>query len=523
MLKLLIVDDEVTIRRGLAGSINWEKYGVTIAGEARSGAAALEKALSLRPDIVISDIRMSNGDGLWFIRQMLEFLPQAKKIVLSGYSDKEYMMEAIKLDVNDYLLKPAGTEQILQAVLRQRDEILLERQRERQSTLMENIINENMDIIKAHFLRELLERGMPAHIIKQKVASCSARLQGPLYALFLAFPRPGRDWEMIQIISGRLEKYSPELVTLREGGVIAVMLNVEENLSGEEILSLVEETGSMEDPMFLPCYGGTSDLESMHGLYVSLSEMTARSLWFQEPYLAAQAHVRFGEIPEEDLLAFERGIVQCVQTGNFAAISRELDALLRLLEEVKPAYTVFQDIFLGIARSIQMFSDNIDIYAKLSDCFNRAYTPCDVKEAFLSTLNNDYSKYGYQIKKTLDFMMKNCAGDLSLTGTAAAMYISPGYLTRLLKSRTGRGFNEWLHIIRIDKAKELLEKTGLKFYEIAEQVGYSSYKIFSGHFGKTAGCSARAYREKVCAAKKTGAAGRNALPPDAPEKSRKSP
>ncbi|MDR1106258.1 MAG: response regulator [Treponema sp.] len=516
MLKLLIVDDEVTIRRGLAMSINWEKYGVTIAGEARSGATALEKALALHPDIVISDIRMSNGDGLWFIRQMLEFLPRTKKIVLSGYSDKEYMMEAIKLDVNEYLLKPAGTEQILQAVLKQRDEILLERQRERQSTRMENIINENIDIIKAHFLRKLLEKGMTAQMIKQKVLSCSARLQGPLYALFLAFPRPGRDWEMIQIISSRLEKYSPELVTIREGGVIAAMLNVKENLPEEEILSLVEQTASMEDPMFLPCYGGAADLESMHGLYVSLSEMAARSLWFQGPCLTAQADLRFGEIQEEDLFAFERDIVQCVQTGNFTAISRDIDDLLDLLKQVKPAYTVFQDIFFGIARSIQMFSDNIDIYAKLSERFNEAYTPGDVKETFLSALNNDYSKYGYQIKNTLNFMMENCAGDLSLTDTAAAMYISPGYLTRLLKNKTGRGFNEWLHIIRIDKAKKLLEKTGLKFYEIAEQAGYSSYKIFSEHFGRIAGCSARVYREKICMTKKPGAAGRR---PDAPEKS----
>jgi YesN/AraC family two-component response regulator len=94
-------------------------------------------------------------------------------------------------------------------------------------------------------------------------------------------------------------------------------------------------------------------------------------------------------------------------------------------------------------------------------------------------------------------MTKNCAADLSLVDIAAALYISPSYLTRLLKNKTGKGFNEWLHIIRIGKAKELLEKSDLRHYEIAEQVGYSSYKIFCEYFNRIAGCSARDYRRTL--------------------------
>ncbi|AEF81805.1 response regulator receiver protein [Leadbettera azotonutricia ZAS-9] len=120
-----------------------------------------------------------------------------------------------------------------------------------------------------------------------------------------------------------------------------------------------------------------------------------------------------------------------------------------------------------------------------------------IRDAIFSMVNNDYSKYGAQIRNALNFITNNCASDLSLADVAAALYISPSYLTRLLKSKTGKGFNAWLHIIRIEKTKELLEKSDLRHYEIAEQVGYNSYKIFSEYFSKIVGCNARNYRGTI--------------------------
>jgi YesN/AraC family two-component response regulator len=492
----MIVDDEAVIRRGLSRSIDWEKYGVTVAGEAGSGVDALEKAQALRPDIIICDIRMPKKNGLWFLGRLLEYLPGTRKIVLSGYSDKEYMMEAIKLDVKNYLLKPAGKEQILKAVLEQRDEILLEREREQQNTQMEHIINENMDIIKTHVLEELLEKGIPAELAAKKIVSCRASLDGPRFALFLAAPKPGREWEMVQGIIGHLDRYSPELITTT-GNVIVAILNVREDLPPEEILLLAGQIDGVRDPAFLPCYGEACTLGTLHSLYKSCRGMLARSFWFREPYLFVRANTRFEDVPEQELLCFERVIVQGMQNGNVYALSREIDAMFNLLERVKPDDETFRDIFLGLARSIKMFSENSDVYVRLAERFEKVYAAEDIKELLISALDDDHFQYGNQIKNTLTFIGENCSGNILLADAAEAMHISPGYLTRLLKNKTGRGFNEWLHTIRINKAKELLEKTDLKFYEIAEKVGYSSYKIFSEHFGKIAGCSAREYRDSL--------------------------
>ncbi len=117
MIRLMVVDDEAVIRQGLRQAVRWAEYGIQIVGEARSGAEAL-RARALRPDIVITDIRMSEGDGLSLVKRLPEILPGVRMVMLSGYSDAQYMIEAIKHGVRDYLLKPAGTAEILGSVLK---------------------------------------------------------------------------------------------------------------------------------------------------------------------------------------------------------------------------------------------------------------------------------------------------------------------------------------------------------------------------------------------------------------------
>ncbi|MDR1175643.1 MAG: response regulator [Treponema sp.] len=494
MIKLLIVDDEAVIRRGLQHSINWEEYGITVIGEARSGSAVLEKFQALRPDIIISDIRMANGDGLMMTRNILKTLPQVRIILLSGYSDKEYMMEAIKLGVKDYLLKPAGTEQIVKTVLKQRDEILLERQREQQNIRMENLISENIETLKVHFLEKLLSGGLSVLRAQENASLFQINLPGPRYSLFTVVPEEKRCWELLQLISCRLERYDPVLVAHKDG-VLAAILNVTEDLNQAELQPLAEQIRGMTRPMVMPCYGTACQLEELHKLYAACSETSARSIWYEGPCLTAGKDSSFETLPELKLLGFERNIVQNIRSGNFADLAGEIEELFELLEQVKPADTQFKEFFLNLGRSIQVFSENNELYSRFEDLFSGLYSPGEVKNLLFSITNNDYSRYGPQVRNALNFMTKNCAADLSLVDLAAELYISPSYLTRLLKSKTGRGFHEWLHVIRIGKAKELLEKSDLRHYEIAEQVGYSSYKIFSEYFNKIVGCSARSYRE----------------------------
>jgi YesN/AraC family two-component response regulator len=495
----MIVDDERVIRRGLYSSINWEENGILITGEAKNGFEAYEKSLTHHPDIIISDIRMNEGDGFWLIEKINETQPWIRKILLSGYSDKEYMLRAIKLGVNEYLLKPAGAQQILQAVLKQRDEILLTQQEKQQVMRLENEISENIDILKTCFLEELLDHALSADYIQQKIHSLGIQFTGPKYALFIIKPKKESEFEAAQSIASFFEPYSPILVSLKDK-MVATILNAAENIKDGEITPLLNRIFPLLDPMYRPCYGETCDIEKLYLLYKACKGMIMRSIWFDDPLLHARMGMGFDDFPREELMRYEHRIVQNIHADNFIAMTKEFDSMFSLLSSLKPSNDLFRNIMLTIAHSIQMFGNINNFYNQIESRLDKKYSPGDIKGMFLSILNTDYSQYGIQIKNILNFISNNCEHDLMLADVAAAVYISPSYLTRLLKTKTGYSFNEWLHVIRIAKAKELLENSNLLHYEIAEKVGYSSYKIFSEYFNKITGCSARNYRRNIAAA-----------------------
>lgn len=105
MLKVLLVEDEDLIRRGLHFQMDWTAAGCVVAGEACSGEEGLEKIGQLRPDIVITDVRMQDMDGLEMLKRGLA-LCSFDAIIISGYGEFDYAQQAIRLGVAEYLLKP---------------------------------------------------------------------------------------------------------------------------------------------------------------------------------------------------------------------------------------------------------------------------------------------------------------------------------------------------------------------------------------------------------------------------------
>ena len=116
MYKVVIIDDEPRIRRGISHCMPWEKMGFQISGEAANGVEALEIIRSVRPDLVITDIRMPDMDGLDLISMVHKEGIPALFIVISGYAEVEYAQRALRYGVADSILKPIDEEQLCQSV-----------------------------------------------------------------------------------------------------------------------------------------------------------------------------------------------------------------------------------------------------------------------------------------------------------------------------------------------------------------------------------------------------------------------
>ncbi|MCF0130292.1 MAG: response regulator [Pseudobutyrivibrio sp.] len=122
MLKVLIVEDEDIIRKGLAYTMDWMSMGCVIVGEASNGKEGIEKILEFEPNIVLVDIMMPYIDGMEMIRRTIDKVPY-KSVILTSYAEFSYAQEAIGLKVSDYLLKPVDQDELRKVIARISSEI----------------------------------------------------------------------------------------------------------------------------------------------------------------------------------------------------------------------------------------------------------------------------------------------------------------------------------------------------------------------------------------------------------------
>jgi two-component system, response regulator YesN len=113
MYRVLIVDDEPIICKGLRDTIEWDSLGLEISGEAHNGVDALDMIKIIRPHIMITDIRMPAMDGIKLIKAIRELDLHIRIIILSGFSDYAFLKEAIRLGVDSYLLKPIDNDELI--------------------------------------------------------------------------------------------------------------------------------------------------------------------------------------------------------------------------------------------------------------------------------------------------------------------------------------------------------------------------------------------------------------------------
>lgn len=149
MLRIIIVDDEYTIRHGLSAFFPWEELGFTVSGTFSNATDALSFIKENKIDVVLSDIKMPGKDGLEMIREMLLINPALKCVVISGYKDFEYAKKCIDLGVSNYIVKPTKYEELKQIFAKLSEELSQKEQEDKP------IIPSDIESIKEYINKNL--------------------------------------------------------------------------------------------------------------------------------------------------------------------------------------------------------------------------------------------------------------------------------------------------------------------------------------------------------------------------------
>lgn len=501
MYKLMVVDDEAIIRSGIRYSIPWSELDAEVVAEAGNGLDAAEKAIAVQPDIIITDIRMPMMDGLEMIRHVRDRLPYTHFILLSGYSDVSYLKQAISLGVQEYVFKNANYEEIVAVVRKVITLIEKEREMRNRSIRRDNLLDENLALIRSTLMKQLLTEGPDG--LSSRLHELGISLQGPHFCLMAVPGAAPQRWQTVARLNELLAGYDP-FITCEEGGVVTAVLSIPENadprLCFSGLKSALQSKGL--SPMAVVCSPSLATASELPKAYALVREALEALFWFTEqPLLIADRHVSL-PIHRADLFALEGQCISAFMSKNNAHMQSNLKCYFTFLQKHCLPRKDFLASVTRLLVTINALEQNEDLLHFMEEIELMGYEEIFDRigeRIWLGSQHADSRRdLADQAKEYISSHLTEC---LTLEHVAGSMYISPGYLSRLFKEKNGIGFKEYVQECRLNHAKELLTDPTLKTYEIATMSGFRDYKHFSQTFLKCCGCSAREYR-KSC--KQTG-------------------
>lgn len=520
MVKLMIVDDEANIRKGLKEYISWDAWGIELAAEAENAESALRIAVQVRPDILLTDIRMGKMDGIELTRRLKEMFPDLRVILLSGYSDIEYLQAALKIKASEYLLKPAGADKIIEAVLKAKKEILDEREKWQENLKKEAFFDENIPIIQMHFIDEIIKGKMAdPKSIQNKARILNIPMDGPVCKIMVADVRKtlsdesfnsGQEmdmnfWKFMQKTNQIVQMYQGVFWCETGEGLLLFLINS----VGEKDLDEISES------LAVKLIDSLSDKESMY-IGIGSSIRTPVELWKSYDY-ARRALSRSAWNPQQHILKEASPALDTDELQKCRSMERRIIAELggkryeEAFMDLCSLFDYYKEIYMDFGEmkkfcyQVWLFAMHLSPEAEVTE----APVFDDFKEAgelkkwmhhFWERRfkGNDMAalKYSELTRKTLCYIQAHYKEDITLQSLSKIVFASPNYLGKVFFSDVGCRMGDWLNRYRVERAKELLTSTDKKTYEIAEEVGFSGYKFFSVCFLKYVGYSARDYRNK---------------------------
>ncbi|MGN7456233.1 response regulator [Paenibacillus pasadenensis] len=530
MYKLILADDEPIVREGLMNTIDWASHGFELAGDYANGRDALEAVERIRPDLVLTDINMPFMDGLELSARISASHPAVKIIILTGYDQFEYAQQALRMKVYDFILKPITASETRELLDRLRAELDEEKRRKEDVDRLRSQLTQSLPLLRERYLDRLAATGAGSQDAEERLAYFGLPpLQPPLVALLLDYdggPAAGTepDRELLRFAGYNIA----EEIAVREGAIcfrtreerIAVLLSGKPPAELYEQASRIAWSIRREIEHYLgyavsAAFGRAADrLEELPEAYRSALAALDYRFHYGRDRVLSIVELEGASAPPAASEDWSGSLGAALRTGSPAEL-RQLFG--DFAERLKQSRAPFVSCQLEIQRALvtmlsvlqEMGVDESGLGDSPGSLFAEAHRLPTLDEVgeWLTELAvrgakaaaDGRSRLGRsQIGQALLYIEQNFADErLSLSDISRQALMSTSYFSQMFKQETGETFVEYLTRIRMAKAKELLENTPLKLYEIAARVGYSDPNYFSLAFKKHAGLSPREYREQA--------------------------
>lgn len=539
MIKVFLVEDEVIIRQSIKNNVEWEKHGYEFVGEAADGEMALPLIKELKPDILITDIKMPFMDGVELGKILKTEMPEISIIFLTGYDDFSYAKEAISIGVAEYLMKPVTGKQLIAALDKVKDQIVQKKIMTENMSRLEKESEKNIQIKRYRFFGELVRSKIPVSKLITMGNELGISIMASAYAVILIkfyFNHPddgerkrqAEDADML-LTQADSEQNAVMFQRATEGYIFLLKVQSDEDIDQvrERFLDNVKKIASgFEDLGYFIGVG-----ETVHRVHeISRSHDTASVAFAKQYEMEKNRVIYYSQLDKKEEMenisvdidfreinmekTDKSVLVKFLKSGAKEEVDGFVEDYFKAFGEKNMESFLFrQYIILDICVIINEFLEQIQgAKKKVADkMFGENYKFTDVDtlvktKAYVKRLINKVlelrsesviKKYQPMIEEATEYIKEHFNDDdMSLNVVASIVGLSPSHFSTVFRQEVGSTFVEYLTMVRMEEAKTLLKCTSLKSSEIGYRIGYKDPHYFSFLFKKTQRCTPKEYRMK---------------------------
>ncbi|GAA4831018.1 response regulator [Paenibacillus vulneris] len=537
MFKLVIVDDEPTVRHGLKNYFDWSIYEIEVVDEAENGLAALQVIERIKPDLVLTDVCMPKMNGIQLSNILSERYPQLKIVFISGHNDADYLKSALQVKAVDYIFKPVNVHELTAVMERVVDTLRTEEQERRLFVDMQVKLTQGMPLLREKFLMSLIRDGVASPLrIRDRIDFLGLHLpfEAPYWVIVIRFDNSAdvvesRSERDKQLLSYSVLNIVQELIDREIGGYVfenrmvefVGILRMNEGDDQESLLfKLAEDVqGALYQYLKISVTIGVGEqIASLASLPRSYAQ--AREAADQRWHLGKNQIISMDNLEQSDDGVYRFDPAQDERMISSLKAADE-DKLLVGLQEIYDALArkrregfqygrniSLQLLLLAGRVQLELGVSRKDAEEKESQLMVQVFqqeTLGDLKQLveqyLLEVCGRIREKRSGKSKNVIErvraLIDKRYAENLQVSDIAKEVFLSTTYLCLLFKQETGETINEYLTKVRVEQAKALLRDPANKFYEVCYAVGYSDPSYFSKLFKKYTGFTPSSYRDDV--------------------------